>query len=257
MNNLKLSNPTYLLYNAVYNGSIEEVEYCMTDEIIFDEDEILTNYAIHGILNNLEFAKWIYNQEYKSCDIIQKYICEKFIMNNILDETLLNKFKNNIFRIWKPETPSSITCFKLLELGLDYQVAIIAILNNWNDVYDKCNIKSDISLYNLSKFTNNKYVSNDQVKKSKNYNGFHKIIDFDYGCLFLDRSITKDLDINIVGEFYSYVNQTDKKQSLTPEFFDEGLDMENRDITPYDIYFRIQNFEAAFIHLFDEYFEKI
>lgn len=63
---LKLINATYLLYNAVYNCPIEEIEYCLEDnDIAFDEDEILSNYAIHGILKSLDFAKWIYNQMYE------------------------------------------------------------------------------------------------------------------------------------------------------------------------------------------------
>lgn len=59
-------------------------------------------------------------------------------------EKLINKFKNSIFRIWTPESPSKDSCLKLLKFGLNYQVAVISILNNWNEIYLECDVKSDI-----------------------------------------------------------------------------------------------------------------
>lgn len=38
---------------------------------------------------------------------------------------------------------------------------------------------------------------------------------------------------NIVEECYSYKNSVDKKEVLTSEFFDEGIDEENREIFQY------------------------
>ena len=174
----------YDLYKYFLENKSDEKYW---DQEKYNHEEILrlNNFSIlnlciaRGIMFNLNFAIEIYKSDLKFNRRIFTALTQKFITNNILVDSLIENFIP--MYLWLPEIPNKETCLYLLAKYPEkykYQVAIISIIQNWEDIYFKTNIKSETVITNLCRALHRKYMYEDQLNKSIQYNGFYVIMKF-------------------------------------------------------------------------------
>lgn len=156
-----------------------------------DEDELISSYIARGVRFSLSFAKQIHTLlESKIClnKLILSAISARYIMSNcFLDNVSIHH--NIPMNIWYPNSPNKETCLSLLKINnkYNYPVAVLSIINNWPDIFSKCNInKPEYCIYNTSFYFNNRYADK-LIDKTKNVNySYYDEEDFIYNMHEID-----------------------------------------------------------------------
>lgn len=136
MSDYELDRETKVLF-AAYFAEYEELKRHYFGPDDDDDDDDLDVALMFGVWRDLEFAKALYKDDQiaKDCFVMDA-IAEKFVMNNIIIDELIIKYRPSM--IWDPETPTKETCRILIDKFREYiqePLASLCIVKNWNDLY--------------------------------------------------------------------------------------------------------------------------
>ena len=272
-----IKNIIYLIHIHAYNGNFKDFynlyKYFLEnksdkkywDQEKYNHEEILrlNNFSIlnlciaRGIMFNLNFAIEIYKSDLKFNKRIFNALTQKFIINNILVDSLIENFIP--IYLWIPEIPNKETCLYLLNKYPEkykYQIAIISIIKNWEDIYLKTDIKPEIFIVDLCQNLNRKNMYQDQIIKSKQHDGFYYIMDFSDEIYYTNT--TKKFEKTSTDEVKNFIlkdrNNDELDETTNTKMNERKLNF--NEVTAYDphelgiynySYLNIKEFEKSFL----------